>query len=92
MGYRFFIAGILALLLGMQLRGVESFVLTQKASTFVETKVRQARFQSSNPYDSLLLTSGPVPQKTVRPPRWLGWALLSVGAVLVLHGVTVRRP
>ena len=91
MNHRFFIAGMLALLIGVQLRSVETFVLTQKASNFIENKMRQARLQTSSPYDSLLLTSGPVPQKNIRPPRWLGWAMLSVGAVLVLHGMTVRR-
>ncbi len=91
MGQRIFILGVLALLIGIQLRGVESFVLTQKASTFIEQKVRQTRADQADPYGSLLMTAGPVPKKTIRPPRWLGWAMLSVGAVLVLHGLTSRR-
>ncbi len=91
MSQRYFIVGVLALLIGIQLRGVESFVLTQKASTFIENKVRQTQMDGADPYGSLLMTAGPVPKKTIQPPRWLGWAMLSAGAVLVLHGLTTRR-
>jgi hypothetical protein len=94
MAYRFFIAGTLLLLIGVQLRFVDSFVLTPKASQFVEEKMRGTGLggtSRSYDYDSLLLSAGPRPTKTVRPPRWLGWAALSVGAVLVLHGLTIRN-
>ena len=98
MGYRFFIAGTLLLLIGIQLRMVDSFVLTPKASQFIESKMRGAGLggtsvssRRSYDYDSLLLSAGPQPQKSLRPPRWMGWAALSVGAVLVLHGLTIRN-
>ena len=99
MGYRFFIIGTLLLLIGIQLRMVDSFVLTPKASQFVENKMRGsglggdglASRRSSYDYDSLLLSSGPRPKKSIRPPRWLGFAALSVGAVLILHGLTIRN-
>jgi hypothetical protein len=98
MGYRFFIAGTLLLLIGIQLRAVDSFVLTPKATQFVESKMRGTGLggtslanRRSYDYDSLLLSAGPLPTKSVRPPRWLGWAALSVGAVLVLHGLTIRN-
>lgn len=99
MGYRFFIVGTLLLLIGIQLRLVDSFILTPKATQFVENKLRGsglggtslASRRSSYDYDSLLLSAGPRPTKSVRPPRWLGWAALSMGAVLVLHGLTIRN-
>lgn len=93
MGNRFIIAGILSLLIGLQLRAVDSFVLTQEASNFIAEKQQQSRMSQSNPYEfqPSLLSTGPVPKKVVRPNRWLGWAMLSVGAVLCLHGNTLRR-
>ena len=91
MGQRFFIAGVLALVIGFQLRSVDSFVLTPRASAAIEKNVRRSQLRTTNPYDSVMMTGIPTTRKTVRPPRWMGWALLSVGAVLVLHGATVRR-
>jgi hypothetical protein len=94
---RYFMVGVILLLLGLQLRVVNSFVLTAKASEFIETKIKSAGlkedngFGSTNSYDSLLYSSGPFPQKTVAPPRWIGFALLSVGGVLVIHGLTLGR-
>lgn len=91
MGQRFLTIGLVLLFLGLQLRTVETFVLTPKASQFVESKMKSFQ-QARNPYayDSVLLAAGPVPKKYYTPPRWLGWALVSIGAVLVLHGIAHR--
>jgi hypothetical protein len=99
MGYRFFIAGSLLLLIGIQLRMVDSFVLTPKATQFVEDKMQGSGFSGANlasrrasyEHNSLLLSAGPRPTKSVRPPRWLGLAALSVGAIFVFHGLTIRN-
>ena len=88
---RYYIVGIVALMIGLQFRAVDSFVLTQRASTFIEQKVRTSGVQTESPYASVLMTAGPVPKKTLTPPRWMGWALLSVGGVMMLHGVSSRR-
>jgi hypothetical protein len=32
------------------------------------------------------------PMRTVTPPDWIGWALLSVGSVLVLHSLVMPKP
>ena len=28
----------------------------------------------------------------VEPPSWLGWALVSVGSVLILHSLALKKP
>ncbi len=91
MGSRIFIVGVVALLLGVQLRAVDSVVLTHRASVAIDSKMKQSRLQTNSPYDTLRMTAGPTPKKTIHPPRWLGWAMLSVGAVLVFHGLTIRK-
>lgn len=90
MGGRFFMFGIVLALLGAQLRLVDTFVLTPKASQFVETRLRTTGYEI-DPYENIYLASGPVAKKTFTPPRWMGWALLSVGGVLAMHGLTIRR-
>ncbi len=91
MGTRFFLIGAVALMMGIQFRAVDSIVLTPKASKFYEEKIARQTVFHTNPYDAVLMTSGPIPQKTIQPPGWLGWALLSVGGVMTLHGLTSRR-
>ncbi len=33
-----------------------------------------------------------VPGKILRPPEWIGYAFLSVGAVLFLQSLTMKKP
>ena len=92
MGQRILILGVILLFVGIQFRMVDSFVLTHKATTFLHENVHKSGFRAADPYnfDTLLLSAGPIAKKTITPPRWAGWALLSVGAVLSLHGMTLR--
>ncbi len=99
MGTRNLILGLIVLLAGLQFRAVETFVLTQEASRFLQQKLSSDSYLTSDdPYayrgrsfDSMLLNTGPVMEKRLTPPRWLGWAMISFGAVLVLNGLTTRR-
>ena len=42
--------------------------------------------------DELMQSDKPVVKKTVRPPEWLGWSLMSFGAVLILHACAMKKP
>ncbi len=90
MGFRFLTIGLVVVILGLHLRMVDTFVLTPKASHFVEAKIKTMG-KATNPYayEPVLLSAGPTPKKSITPPRWLGWALVSVGAILVFHGVSL---
>jgi hypothetical protein len=71
---------------------VDHIVLNAKASEFVEKKLKNAQSADS---PSLLSVSAPGSTggtRVVKPPHWLGWCLVSVGAVLVLHSLAMRRP
>jgi hypothetical protein len=93
MGQRFFMFGAVLLMLGAQLRFVDSYVLTTKASHFIESNLQNSGLEESSPYDPYMYSVGPssTVKKTFTPPHWLGWAFLSVGAVLVLHSLTISQ-
>ena len=84
--------GIVLLILGVQFRMVDTFVLNQETSQFVASRMKQSAIRSEGAsFDSLLLSTGPVPRKQLTHPRWFGWAFVSAGAVLLLHGLSARK-
>ena len=87
---QYFFLGLVVLLMGIQLRMVSSYTLTHEATKFLASRAQ------TSAADSTLLTLssdiGAGPQKVIHPPEWLGWCLLSVGAVLILHSLAMKRP
>ena len=91
---RLFLTGMIALFLGVQFRAVETFEFNENASRFIEKRLTKgtpsglaADLTSYDTYDDYWPGAESVmPQRLhrVTPPRWLGFSLLSVGAVLVL--------
>jgi hypothetical protein len=92
--------GVVLLLVGIQFRLVDTFVLNAPASRFVEKRLTREPSSSlyttqttsldplASPYDAdwTADTSGlpATSLKSYSPPRWLGLSLISVGAVLIL--------
>jgi hypothetical protein len=90
---QFFLAGVLFLLVGIQFRLVDSVVLNpQSAKMFIKQANRPLATASFSIQALLPTDNKPAPARTVRPPEWLGFSLLSVGAVLVLHALAMRKP
>ena len=89
----YLIVGILLLLAGVQFRYVSSFVLNERASRFVDEQLG-APPPVVQQRSLLAFTSAPVlpSRRVVYPPRWLGFSLLSIGGVLFLFSLTMRRP
>jgi hypothetical protein len=93
--YHFFILGVVVLLAGIQLRFVDSFVLNESATKFVAEKFGtpgQDAGARSMPMLELAGTGTSGPLRTIKPPVWLSWALISAGSVLVLHSLALRKP
>jgi hypothetical protein len=84
----YLIAGLVLLFVGIQLRLVDSYVLNE-ATTRVLTPQSTGAMTRNNP---LLASITPTPRKVIKPPEWLGWALMSVGSVLVLHALAMKAP
>ena len=82
-------AGVLVLLLGVQFRNVESFVLNDKVTRFLAERLPSSSKVESSIVD--LYPSGSA-HKVVKPPAWLGWSLISFGSVLILHSLAMKKP
>lgn len=79
------LVGLLLFLAGVQFRLVDSFTLSERSSHFVSAQLgNQQVMQPQN------LWQNTASRKVVRPPRWLGLALMSVGSVLTLKSLSMR--
>lgn len=92
----FFVLGIIFLLIGVQFRFVDSFVLNNETSRFVAERMDWKSQPASRSVPTFLVAmtplSPPASQRLVDPPRWLGWSFISVGAVMFLYSLIMRRP
>lgn len=92
---QFFMAGLVVFLLGIQLRVVDAFVLNERATQFLAQRMQQLKGQevaSAGDFSTMLAAQSPVGNKRLEPPNWLGWALVSVGSVLILHSLALKKP
>lgn len=86
------LAGLVVLLFGLQFHFVDAFVLTPNATKLLAEQSGHPIAAASNTMESLIGTQAPIPGKALRPPEWLGWCLMSIGSVLILHSLTMPRP
>lgn len=86
---QYFFLGLVVLLIGIQLRMVSSYVLTQEATKFLAERTQSAPDTAILAFTSDL---GAGPQKVIQLPEWSGWCLMSVGAVLILHSLAMKKP
>ena len=89
---QYFILGLVVLFLGVQLRMVETFVLNERASHFLAERLTPAVADADGTVRPFMPALGPTPKRTLRPPAWLGYALISIGAVLILHSLAMKKP
>jgi hypothetical protein len=89
---QYFFAGLVLLFLGLQYLLVDTLVLKPECAKLLGEEQSQPIVAARSALGSLVPTSSTLSSKTVRPPEWIGWALLSLGAVLVLHSWAMPRP
>jgi hypothetical protein len=88
---QYFMAGLVLLLLGIQFRAIEAVELKEQFVKFVAEKTDQplVSVSAQNPLLAPLGAAGV--NRTVHPPEWLGWMLLSLGGVLILHSLAMPK-
>lgn len=96
---QYFLAGLVILAMGIQFRMVESVTLNKECSEFLHRKFDKKDQNAAPQVANTVSFWGEsqaverIPElRTIRPPKWLGFALLSVGAVLVLHSLAMPKP
>lgn len=87
-----FVAGLILLCLGLEFRLTDSFVLTSKVTKMLAEQTKHPVAAASNTMGSIFGGEATLPPQSLRPPEWIGWALLSAGSVLILHCLTMAKP
>ncbi len=88
---RYFLVGILLVLLGIQFRMVHSFVLNEDTTRVLARFDRSKSLADNTGITTLLAQVYPNPRKRVEPPRWLGLAMITAGAVISFHAIAIPR-
>ena len=88
---RYFLLGILLILLGIQFRMVDSFVLNERATRALARITKSETVADSTGISSMMMFMYPKPMKRIQPPRWLGLAMLALGSVITLHALSIPR-
>ena len=82
--------GVVLFLLGLQFRLVDSFVLNENSTRALHRFSQRSNITDSNLATKVYMQVGS-PKKSLRPPNWLGYVLLSVGGVMCLHAMVLPR-
>src|SRR3990172_5878225 len=89
---QYFFAGLACLLLGIQFRMVDSFELTPEFTQFLAERTGHPLASVNAATQTLTQPDKPLAKKTVRPSDWIGFSLISIGAVLILHSWGMKKP
>lgn len=89
---QFFFAGLALLLMGIQFRMVDSIELTPEFTQFLADRTGHPLASVSATTQTLTQSEKPLVKKTVKPPDWIGFSLISLGSVLILHSWGMKKP
>lgn len=89
---QWFLAGLVLLYLGIQFRMIDSFVLTPEVTQFLAEQTDHPKAAMNAKIALFMPDDKPAARKTVEPNDWIGWALVAVGATMVLHSLSLPRP
>jgi hypothetical protein len=89
---QYYMAGLVLLFLGIQFRFIDTVELTPEFTQFLVERAGHPLAAVSATPQSYGLMERVGTKKSVRPPDWIGWSLLSLGAVLILHSWAMKKP
>ena len=85
---------MVVLLVGIQFRMVHSFVLTPKCTKVLAEKTGHQMAAAIKSCDEANGDNDDTvaPSYPLQFPEWVGYSFLSLGAVLVLHSLAMKKP
>lgn len=86
------VIGLVLLALGYKFRAVDSFVLNEKTTQIIAKRLNKQPDAVTATFVPSFYTAPPPSRRVIRHPRWLGFMMMSIGAVLVLHSLAMPRP
>ena len=89
---QFFFAGLLLLMIGGQFRMIDTIELSPEFTQFLAERTGHPLAAVNDMSQSLTPSERPIATKTLCPPDWIGWFMISVGSVLVLHSWGMKKP
>jgi hypothetical protein len=89
---QYFLIGLVLLFVGIELRMIDTVELKPEFTQFLADRTRHPLAGVTAATQSLMASDKPVVHQVVRPPEWLGWSLMSFGAVLILHSWAMKKP
>lgn len=87
---RYFMIGVILFLLGIQFRSIDSFVLNESTTKLLHRVITRTEIAETNVATNMYVELG-APKKTIQPPKWLGFVLLTTGGVMALHALVLPR-
>jgi hypothetical protein len=88
---QYYMAGLVLVLLGVQFRMIESVELTEQCAKFIAERTDHPLVSVSAQTPLLAPLASTAVNRVVHPPEWIGWMLLSLGFVLVLHSLAMPK-
>jgi hypothetical protein len=88
---QYFMAGLVLLFLGVQFRAVESVELKEQFAKLMAEKSDHPLISVSAQSPVLSPLTTVAVNRVVHPPEWIGWLLLSLGSVLILHSMAMPK-
>ena len=88
----YYLIGLVLLFLGVEFRLVDSMTLSPEVTMFLARQTGHPIAAVSSATQTLMPEQKPTIKKSIRPPEWLGWTLLSIGSVLILHSWAMPKP
>jgi hypothetical protein len=89
---QYFFAGLLCLFMGVQFRMIDTVELSPEFTQFLAERTGHPLAPVSAVTQNLTQSERPPITKTVKPPDWIGWSLVSMGCVLILHSWGMKKP
>jgi len=87
-----FLAGLIFLFIGLQFRLVQSYTLTPEVTQFLAERTGHPLAAANAATPALTGSDRPLAKKTIAPAEWIGWAMLSLAATLILQSLVMRKP